>query len=486
MQHITESKSYLNMLQSTPAAEPYQQGRITLTLENADLWKAFHHIGTEMIITKHGRRMFPHCNISLSGLQPHVNYVIMVDMIPVDSFRYKWNKEQWEVAGKAEPQPPCRTYMHPNSPATGSHWMSRSVSFLKMKLTNNTLDQHGHIIMHSMHRYFPRFHVIQADSPYTVCWGPFQTFSFPETSFTAVTAYQNIKITKLKIDHNPFAKGFREGGTHFHGKRCRSNKSPSYAEKKAKLDGKALCKSPPDLQRAPSASQSVKARKSLYSPEKSFKEGLSPWAVEQDPSESLHMEPLELHGQDYSCGEQMVPAPMAYHPYRFAEHSRLPSPSSGADDCHGMRSFASPVVQDVATVPGHDQADRADQAGHQQRAAPVQNPAAAPCQGSQLDGNAPASCKTNPGVPGYPRYRHGSHQAEYGVGQWGEGEGGGQFTVHALAHPAPHLLPAPEHGAHQHGYHHYSNAAEWSQYPLFSYSLHSDDVVDLRLKYYNS
>lgn len=50
------------------------------------------------------------------------------------------------------------------------------------------------IILHSMHRYYPRFHVIQADSPYTVRWGPFQTFSFPETTFTAVTAYQNPKV----------------------------------------------------------------------------------------------------------------------------------------------------------------------------------------------------------------------------------------------------------------------------------------------------
>lgn len=33
--------------------------------------------------------MFPHCSISLSGLQPFANYVIMVDMVPVDSFKYK-------------------------------------------------------------------------------------------------------------------------------------------------------------------------------------------------------------------------------------------------------------------------------------------------------------------------------------------------------------------------------------------------------------
>lgn len=56
----------------------------------------------------------------------------------------QWNKDKWEVAGKAEPQPLHRTYLHPDSPAPGSHWMKQSVSFLKLKLTNNALDQHGH------------------------------------------------------------------------------------------------------------------------------------------------------------------------------------------------------------------------------------------------------------------------------------------------------------------------------------------------------
>ena len=31
-----------------------------------------------------------------------------------------------------------------------------------------------------------------------------------DTEFVAVTAYQNTKITQLKIDNNPFAKGFRD------------------------------------------------------------------------------------------------------------------------------------------------------------------------------------------------------------------------------------------------------------------------------------
>ncbi|TGZ57997.1 Uncharacterized protein DBV15_12159 [Temnothorax longispinosus] len=37
-------------------------------------------------------------------------------------------------------------------------------------------------------------------------------FAFKETEFIAVTAFQNENITKLKINNNPFAKGFCETG----------------------------------------------------------------------------------------------------------------------------------------------------------------------------------------------------------------------------------------------------------------------------------
>lgn len=52
------------------------------------------------------------------------------------------------MAGKAEPQLPRRTYVHPDSPALGSHWMKEPISFQKLKLTNNTLDQQGHVSGH--------------------------------------------------------------------------------------------------------------------------------------------------------------------------------------------------------------------------------------------------------------------------------------------------------------------------------------------------
>ncbi|KAL1453818.1 hypothetical protein WDU94_010130 [Cyamophila willieti] len=84
--------------------------------------------------------------------------------------------------------------------------------FDKLKLTNNQLDDNGHIILNSMHKYQPRFHVVllSRDQGTTASSSPFKTFMFPETQFTAVTAYQNHRITQLKIASNPFAKGFRE------------------------------------------------------------------------------------------------------------------------------------------------------------------------------------------------------------------------------------------------------------------------------------
>lgn len=50
------------------------------------------------------------------------------------------------------------------------------------------------IILHSMHRYKPRFHIVQADDLFSVRWSIFQVFSFPETVFTSVTAYQNEQV----------------------------------------------------------------------------------------------------------------------------------------------------------------------------------------------------------------------------------------------------------------------------------------------------
>ncbi|XP_056145710.1 T-box transcription factor TBX15 [Lampris incognitus] len=200
---------------------PASMEEIQVELQCADLWKRFHEIGTEMIITKAGRRMFPAMRVKIVGLDPHQQYYIAMDIVPVDNkrYRYVYHSSKWMVAGNADSPVPPRVYIHPDSLASGDTWMRQVVSFDKLKLTNNELDDQGHIILHSMHKYQPRVHVIRKDfsselsptKPVPSGEGV-KTFSFPETVFTTVTAYQNQQITRLKIDRNPFAKGFRDSG----------------------------------------------------------------------------------------------------------------------------------------------------------------------------------------------------------------------------------------------------------------------------------
>ncbi|KAI7800365.1 T-box transcription factor TBX2b [Triplophysa rosa] len=183
-----------------------------VTLEAKDLWDQFHKFGTEMVITKSGRRMFPPFKVRINGLDKKAKYILLMDIVAADDCRYKFHNSRWMVAGKADPEMPKRMYIHPDSPATGEQWMAKPVAFHKLKLTNNISDKHGFTILNSMHKYQPRFHIVRANDILKLPYSTFRTYVFPETDFIAVTAYQNDKITQLKIDNNPFAKGFRDTG----------------------------------------------------------------------------------------------------------------------------------------------------------------------------------------------------------------------------------------------------------------------------------
>ncbi|KAJ8385646.1 hypothetical protein AAFF_G00183590 [Aldrovandia affinis] len=204
------------LIPTTPSVPSEEMAKISCSLETKELWDKFHELGTEMIITKSGRRMFPTIRVSFSGVDPDAKYIVLMDIVPVDNkrYRYAYHRSSWLVAGKADPPLPARLYVHPDSPFTGEQLLKQMVSFEKVKLTNNELDQHGHIILNSMHKYQPRVHIIKKKdhtaSLLNLKSEEFRTFVFTETVFTAVTAYQNQLITKLKIDSNPFAKGFRD------------------------------------------------------------------------------------------------------------------------------------------------------------------------------------------------------------------------------------------------------------------------------------
>ncbi|KAK2868802.1 hypothetical protein Q7C36_000673 [Tachysurus vachellii] len=197
-----------------PCAKAPQVARIKVQLETYRLWQQFDQLGTEMIVTKAGRRMFPTFQVHITDMDPAAEYVLLMDFIPVDDkrYRYAFHSSSWITAGRADVAIPGRVHFHPDSPARGAQWMKQTVSFDRLKLTNNLLDDNGHIILNSMHRYQPRLHVVLVDQSRDCqrsAHRNFCTFSFPETRFIAVTAYQNHRITQLKIASNPFAKGFR-------------------------------------------------------------------------------------------------------------------------------------------------------------------------------------------------------------------------------------------------------------------------------------
>ncbi|XP_037977272.2 T-box transcription factor TBX20 isoform X1 [Plutella xylostella] len=187
-------------------------------LETKELWDKFNDLGTEMIITKTGRRMFPTVRVSFVGLAGGARYAVLLDVVPVDGkrYRYAYHRSSWLVAGKADPPAPARLYPHPDSPFSADQLRKQVVSFEKVKLTNNEMDKNGQLVLNSMHKYQPRIHLVlrregAINAPITdLEQEEFKTFIFPECVFTAVTAYQNQLITKLKIDSNPFAKGFRD------------------------------------------------------------------------------------------------------------------------------------------------------------------------------------------------------------------------------------------------------------------------------------
>ncbi|KAL7672544.1 hypothetical protein ACOME3_007428 [Neoechinorhynchus agilis] len=181
---------------------------IQIELDDAELWKKFHSIGTEMIITKSGRRIFPTLKLKIKGLDPDTKYIVAIDILPYDDNRYKYNNNSWMITGKAEPHIQNFPYIHPESPVSGSQLMKQPLSFKKLKVTNNPSAQ-GQIVLNSLHKYNPRINIFKYDdlTGSSTC---VHSCSFVETIFIAVTAYQNEAVTNLKIDHNPFAKGFRE------------------------------------------------------------------------------------------------------------------------------------------------------------------------------------------------------------------------------------------------------------------------------------
>ena len=206
------------------------------------------------------RRMFPGFSVAVTGLKPKVKYTMKLEVVLADNHRFKFLNARWLAVGTAEPQPLSESYIHPDSPNSGAFWMRHGISFRKLKITNNKERPGNNVIklltdvecmicfvvewckcamiqgcptltrlltrsndhcvfvlqalLHSMHKYFLRLIVEEErKTPPGEEKLPARVvlqMDFPETTFIAVTAYQNEEVTQLKITNNPFAKAFRD------------------------------------------------------------------------------------------------------------------------------------------------------------------------------------------------------------------------------------------------------------------------------------
>jgi T-box protein 1 len=91
--------------------------------------------------------MFPTFQVKLTDMDLNSDYMLMMDFLPLDDkrYRYAFYSSSWVIAGKADPHLPGRIHVHPDSPQRGSQWMKNVVTFDKLKLTNNLMDDNGHV-----------------------------------------------------------------------------------------------------------------------------------------------------------------------------------------------------------------------------------------------------------------------------------------------------------------------------------------------------
>lgn len=81
--------------------------------------------------------MFPSLSYTVAKLQPENSYSIKLNILPVDSRRYKFLQTEWVPIGRADKKSVYKEYIHPDSPNPGSFWMEKPITFKLVKLTNN-------------------------------------------------------------------------------------------------------------------------------------------------------------------------------------------------------------------------------------------------------------------------------------------------------------------------------------------------------------
>ena len=129
-----------------------------------------HHKIVNIPFNKSNTAFFACPQCRLYGLEPNTEYLLVMDFVPCDDkrYRYAFHSSAWVVAGRADPVSPPRIHVHPDSPASGTHWMKQPVSFDKLKLTNNQLDDNGHVSFYKLYSLLLK----------NYCWGSMESEKF--------------------------------------------------------------------------------------------------------------------------------------------------------------------------------------------------------------------------------------------------------------------------------------------------------------------
>ncbi|KAK4468919.1 hypothetical protein MN116_007586 [Schistosoma mekongi] len=219
-----------NLLLSTVTNVNNQQ--IYFKLREEKIWSDIYLHNTEMIATNTGRRIFPSLSVDVFGLNPTDEYIFLLDMLLIQPHIFKHQGDRWIVNSQSEVVNNSSTiegkyYIQEESPKSGAYWMESGVNFTRVKITNTKdLKPHKNMIhVNSMHYYIPRISIVRLNHPYgnqSNCYHSTSNsllqsnqleligaYIIPGTQFYTVTAYQNPDVIRIKINNNPFAKGFR-------------------------------------------------------------------------------------------------------------------------------------------------------------------------------------------------------------------------------------------------------------------------------------
>lgn len=124
-------------------------------------------------------------------------YCVSMDIVPVDSkrYRYAYHRSSWLVAGKADPPMPTRVYVHPDSPFIGEQLAKQTISFEKIKLTNNVLDKSGHVSSSTQSSYKTLYRCTQGTPLQFFGWSTWQRAGFVIPTIAASSMQSELRVT---------------------------------------------------------------------------------------------------------------------------------------------------------------------------------------------------------------------------------------------------------------------------------------------------